>query len=147
MLTDDDASAARPGCGSTPAAPARASPPTCWPTGSKAAGPSTAAATCASAAPTTSRSATRSPATSIHTLHVEDGAVATSGIDMRLWRAPDGTPRHHLLDPSTGAPAWTGLISVTALAPTALEAEALAKAALLSGPRARPGGSNATAVS
>ena len=60
--------------------------------------------------------------------------MATSGIDTRLWNAPDGTPRHHLLDPSTGAPAWTGLISVTALAPTALEAEALAKAALLSGP-------------
>ena len=44
---------------------------------------------------------TRSPASTIHTLHVEDGAVATSGIDRRLWRAPDGTPRHHLLDPST----------------------------------------------
>jgi len=73
--------------------------------------------------------------TSIHTLHIQNGAVATSGIDTRLWRALDGTPRHHLLDPSTGAPAWTGLISVTALAPTALVAEALAKAALLSGPR------------
>ena len=72
---------------------------------------------------------------SIHTLHVEDGAVATSGIDTRLWRAADGRPRHHLLDPSTGEPAWTGLISVTALAPTALEAEAVAKAALLSGPK------------
>jgi thiamine biosynthesis lipoprotein len=72
----------------------------------------------------------------IHTLHVHDGAVATSGIDTRLWRAPDGTPKHHLIDPSTGEPAWTGLISVTALAPTALEAEALAKAALLSGPSA-----------
>jgi thiamine biosynthesis lipoprotein len=71
----------------------------------------------------------------IHTLHVKDGAVATSGIDTRLWNGVDGAPRHHLLDPSTGEPAWTGLISVTALAPTALEAEALAKAALLSGPR------------
>jgi FAD:protein FMN transferase len=70
----------------------------------------------------------------IHTLAIEDGGVATSGIDVRLWLAPDGTPRHHLLDPSTGEPAWTGLISVTALAPTALEAETLAKAALLSGP-------------
>jgi thiamine biosynthesis lipoprotein len=69
-----------------------------------------------------------------HTLHVEDGAVATSGIDTRLW-TQDGAPRHHLIDPSTGRPAWTGLISVTALAPTALEAEALAKAALLEGPR------------
>jgi thiamine biosynthesis lipoprotein len=67
-----------------------------------------------------------------HTLEVTD-AVATSGIDTRLW-LQDGRPRHHVIDPGTGEPAWTGLISVTALAPTALEAEALAKAALLSGP-------------
>ncbi len=71
----------------------------------------------------------------VHTLRMTDGAVATSGLDVRLWRAPDGEPRHHLLDPATGEPAWTGLIGATALAPTALEAEALAKAALLSGPR------------
>ena len=42
--------------------------------------------------------------------------------------------RHHLLDPATGEPAFTGLIAVTALAPTGVEAEALAKTALLSGP-------------
>ncbi len=42
--------------------------------------------------------------------------------------------RHHLLDPSTGAPAFTGLVAVTALAPSTVEAEALAKAALLRGP-------------
>ena len=41
---------------------------------------------------------------------------------------------HHLIDPATGTPAWTGLIQTTAVAPTAVEAEALAKAALLSGP-------------
>jgi thiamine biosynthesis lipoprotein len=70
-----------------------------------------------------------------HTLRVADGAVATSGIDRRVWRCGDGSHAHHLLDPGTGEPAWTGLISATALAPTALEAEALAKAALLSGPR------------
>ena len=81
-----------------------------------------------------STSATRSPARPSHRLDLTDGAVATSGIDIRLWRAEDGTPRHHLLDPATGEPAWTGLIGATALAPTALEAEALAKAALLSGP-------------
>ena len=69
-----------------------------------------------------------------HTLRVTDGAVATSGIDRRVWRRPDGSYAHHLLDPGTGEPAWTGLVSATALAPTALEAEALAKAALLSGP-------------
>jgi len=40
--------------------------------------------------------------------------------------------------PATGRPAWTGLLAVTALAPTTLEAETLSKAALLSGPeRAR----------
>ena len=71
---------------------------------------------------------------------VTDGAVATSGLDRRVWQRPDGAYAHHLLDPSTGEPAWTGLIAATALAPTALEAEALAKAALLSGPRAERGG-------
>ena len=35
-------------------------------------------------------------------------------------------------------PAWTGVIGATALAPTALEAETLAKAALLSGPAGAP---------
>jgi thiamine biosynthesis lipoprotein len=69
-----------------------------------------------------------------HELSLAGGAVATSGIDVRLWLRADGTPAHHLLDPATGRPAWTGLIGATALAPTALEAEALAKAALLSGP-------------
>jgi FAD:protein FMN transferase len=71
-----------------------------------------------------------------HTLYVRAGGVATSGIDTRLWERGDGEPAHHLIDPFTGAPAWSGLIAVTALAPTALEAEALAKAALLSGPAA-----------
>ncbi len=39
-----------------------------------------------------------------------------------------------LLDPATGLPAYTGVVQATALAPTALEGEALAKAAVLSGP-------------
>ncbi len=69
-----------------------------------------------------------------HRLKLTGGGVATSGIDTRIWRAEDGTPRHHILDPATGEPAWTGVVGATALAPTALEAEALAKAALLSGP-------------
>jgi FAD:protein FMN transferase len=71
-----------------------------------------------------------------HTLHVRAGGVATSGIDARLWERPEGGFAHHLIDPFTAAPAWTGLIAVTALASTALEAEALAKAALLSGAEA-----------
>jgi thiamine biosynthesis lipoprotein len=63
-----------------------------------------------------------------------DGAVATSGIDRRIWRKDDGTVAHHLLDPSTGEPAWTGLVGVTARGRSAVEAETLAKAALLAGP-------------
>jgi thiamine biosynthesis lipoprotein len=68
-----------------------------------------------------------------YAIRLSDGAVATSGLDRRIWRRGSGFA-HHLLDPSTGEPAWTGLAAATALAPTALEAETLAKAALLSGP-------------
>jgi thiamine biosynthesis lipoprotein len=67
-------------------------------------------------------------------LQLGGGAIATSGLGARIWALPGGAFAHHLLDPATGAPAWTGLISVTALGPTALEAETTAKAALLSGP-------------
>ena len=62
-----------------------------------------------------------------HALRLSGGAVATSGLNVRLWRDAAGRPAHHLLDPRTGRPAWTGLIGATALAPTALEAETLAK--------------------
>jgi thiamine biosynthesis lipoprotein len=71
----------------------------------------------------------------VHELSIVDGAVATSGVSRRSWRDAGGAAAHHLLDPATGAPAWTGVVQATALAPTALEAETLAKAALLAGPR------------
>lgn len=72
-----------------------------------------------------------------HEFALAEGAVATSGIKTRLWRTETGFG-HHLLDPSTGEPAWTGLIQATAVGATALEAETLAKTAFLSGPeRAR----------
>ena len=48
--------------------------------------------------------------------------------------AEDGRYAHHVIDPATGRPAWTGLVAVTAVAGNALEAEVLAKTALLSGP-------------
>jgi len=69
----------------------------------------------------------------LHELRLSDGAVSTTGISKRSW-LDGGRPAHHLLDPATGRPAYTGVVEVTALAPTALEGEALAKAALLSGP-------------
>jgi thiamine biosynthesis lipoprotein len=69
----------------------------------------------------------------IHTLRVAQGGVATSGLNVRIWRRADGTFAHHLLDPSSGEPVWSGLIGATALAPSALEAETLSKLALLTG--------------
>lgn len=61
------------------------------------------------------------------------GAVATSSIRNRIWRGTNGAPSHHLIDPATGDPAWTGVVAVTALAPTALVAETIAKTAFLRG--------------
>lgn len=66
----------------------------------------------------------------VHRFAVRTGAIATSGTTRRRWRAG-----HHLIDPRTGRPADTGVVQATALAPTGLEAEVRAKAALLAGPR------------
>ena len=70
----------------------------------------------------------------IRSIRVGAGGVASSGLNVNVWSGADGTPRHHLIDPATGEPAWTGVAGATALGPTALEAETLAKMALLLGP-------------
>ncbi|MEX0789282.1 MAG: FAD:protein FMN transferase [Actinomycetota bacterium] len=69
----------------------------------------------------------------LHEFEVSDGALATSSIAKRSW-FQSMKPTHHLLDPRTGVSAFTGVVQASALAPTALEGEALAKAAVLSGP-------------
>jgi thiamine biosynthesis lipoprotein len=68
------------------------------------------------------------------TLALSTGAVATSGISHRSWIDGEGRPAHHLLDPRTGSPVFSGIVQATAMAPTAAQAEVLAKAAVLSGP-------------
>jgi thiamine biosynthesis lipoprotein len=70
----------------------------------------------------------------VHRFELTSGAVATSGIGRRSWVDADGRPAHHLLDAATGRPAFTGIVQVTAIAPSGLEAEILAKTALLRGP-------------
>ena len=70
----------------------------------------------------------------VHAVPVSSGGIATSGLNSRMWRRADGTISHHLLDPSSGEPAWTGVLMATALGDSALAAETLAKWALLSGP-------------
>jgi thiamine biosynthesis lipoprotein len=70
----------------------------------------------------------------IGTLRIARGGVATSGLNVRIWRNDRGGFAHHLLDPCSGASVWSGLIGATALGPSALEAETLSKMALLLGP-------------
>jgi len=66
------------------------------------------------------------------TIHLVDGAVATSAPGVRSWLR-SGSRQHHLIDPATGAPAFTGLAGVSVLAAEAWWAEVLAKAAFLAG--------------
>lgn len=75
----------------------------------------------------------------LHELHIAAGAVATSGITRRSWVDADGRVAHQILDPATGLPAFTGIVQATAVAPSGLYAETLAKAALLAGPDAGEG--------
>jgi thiamine biosynthesis lipoprotein len=70
----------------------------------------------------------------VHTFELRAGAIATSGIGRRSWLDASGRPAHHLIDPATGRPVFTGVVQATALAPDAVTAEMLAKAAVLAGP-------------
>jgi len=56
----------------------------------------------------------------VHTLHLRAGGVATSGIGRRSWIGSDGGPRHHLLDPATGTPAFARTSASSALGATAV---------------------------
>ena len=66
------------------------------------------------------------------TLGLDDGGVATSGRDRRTW-VRDGEARHHLIDPVTGLPAESDVLTVTVAARSAHEAEVLAKTLFLAG--------------
>ena len=68
------------------------------------------------------------------TLAVPSGALATSGRDRRRWHA-DGEERHHLIDPASGRPSASDLVTATVTAPSAVEAEVLAKSLFLAGAR------------
>lgn len=60
------------------------------------------------------------------------GGIATSGRDFRRWKRA-GVEQHHLVDPRTGAPARTDVVSATVVAACALDAEVAAKRVLLEG--------------
>jgi len=66
------------------------------------------------------------------TLGLEDGGLATSGRDRRAW-VRNGEARHHLIDPVTGMPEESDVMTVTVAAGSACEAEVLAKTLFLAG--------------
>ncbi|MEH3032793.1 MAG: FAD:protein FMN transferase [Aeromicrobium erythreum] len=61
------------------------------------------------------------------------GAIATSTTQARRWADLDGRPVHHLLDPATGRPVDGPWRTASVWAPTALEANTAATAALVAG--------------
>jgi thiamine biosynthesis lipoprotein len=58
--------------------------------------------------------------------------VATSSTDRRRWMQGDAL-RHHIIDPNSGLPAESDVVSATIVAPTAVEAETAAKSVLIRG--------------
>jgi len=58
--------------------------------------------------------------------------VATSATDRRRWMQGDSM-RHHIIDPQSGLPAESDVVSVTIVAPNAVEAETAAKSVLIRG--------------
>ncbi len=62
------------------------------------------------------------------------GGLATSSTGKRRWRK-EGQWRHHIIDPRTGSPALTDLLSVTVIAPDLTRAEVAAKIVLILGSR------------
>lgn len=70
--------------------------------------------------------------TSLGVVGLQDRAIATSTVTGRRWQEGDRW-QHHLIDPRTGEPAVTDLLSVTIVGPTTTTAEIAAKTVLILG--------------
>ncbi len=67
------------------------------------------------------------------TVMLQERGAATSSLRRRRWGG-----FHHLVDPRTGLPAQTGLQEVSVVAASGVDAEVIAKTALLAGPDIAP---------
>lgn len=65
-------------------------------------------------------------------LEIKDRSISTSG-DYEQFFSSDGKRYSHILDPKTGYPASSGLVSVTVAAPSGIEADALSTSAFILG--------------
>lgn len=68
---------------------------------------------------------------------ISDGALATSSTTVRRWKA-GGVEMHHIVDPRTGAPAPEYWRTASVTAPSCVDANAAATAAIILGARALP---------
>jgi len=75
------------------------------------------------------------PEDQLYLLGLANACVATSGRDYHRWQR-GGVWQHHILDPRTGQPAETNVLSATVIAPSAREAEVAAKTVLILGEQA-----------
>lgn len=65
-------------------------------------------------------------------VEIADGTVVTSGVYERYFEK-EGVRYHHLLDPATGSPARTGLLGLSIVARTSMDADALSTAVFVLG--------------
>jgi thiamine biosynthesis lipoprotein len=68
----------------------------------------------------------------VATIPLGVGALATSSVTQRRWRVA-GDEAHHLIDPRSGMPAHSPILSATVVARSAVAAEAGAKTVLIRG--------------
>ncbi len=66
-------------------------------------------------------------------LALQQCAIATSGVDKRVWTQQNGTVAHHIIDPRSGAPSQSNVVRASVIAPTLLEADVAARTLVILG--------------